>query len=660
MGWQAMGKEAARFFARGFQYVTMGRLFIRRLQRGLGARATARAGLLRRLRRDVAGNTLAIMAIALIPLLFIAGSAIDTARLYMVKTRLQQACDAGALAGRRFMVSTNATTLDGTATTQANAFFANNFKLGLFGTKAVSFTPSKTSENQVAGTASATVPMTLTTMMGFGDQVLTVTCEARYDVADTDIMFVLDTTGSMACLSSDISGCNQPVVTYTRPDGTTGYYVQEKLGSKIAGLRQAVLNFYDTLAAAVDPATHLRYGFVTYTSTVNAGYAVTALSPNYVVNSWTYNSRSLAGDANNGAGSNATYYGKSQNQCNAYYNRTPASGYTTSGSATLTYGSWSSNNGGTCVVTTQPLKPDWTYHAVTYDTSQYKLGTAVTDPSKITGATSKWQGCLEERDTTATGSFDYSALPPDLNPDLVPTNDATRWRPMWPDVVYYRGGYSSLTYSGNSANPYGDGTSNYALDYYTPLTAYQNIAYGWVSCGKPVQRLKVMTRADVSTYVNASDFVPQGGTYHDTGMIWGTRLLSPTGLFAADTAAWPGRNPPKRYIVFMTDGDMAPSMCLYGMYGIENYDHRVTTTGFQSDCSDSSQQANHYARFLAECAAAKARNLSVFVVGFGQTLTSQLTSCASPGQAFYAADNTSLNAAFQTIAKRVAMLRLTK
>ncbi|GAA0741040.1 pilus assembly protein [Sphingomonas sp. ABOLD] len=645
----------------------MRRTVLERFQRCLSG-TIPRVGLLARLRRNVAGNTLAMMAIALIPLLFIAGSAVDTARLYMVKNRLQQACDAGALAGRRFMVSSSSTTLDSAATTQANAFFSNNFKIGLFGTKAVTFTPSKTSENQVAGTATATVPMTLTGMMGFRDQALTVTCEARYDVADTDIMFVLDTTGSMACTTADgTAGCSQPVYSYVRPapDGTTGYAVTEKPGSKISGLRQAVLNFYDTLAAAVDPATHLRYGFVTYTSTVNAGYAVTALSPSYLVDSWTYNSRTLAGDANNGTATTSTYSNKTQSQCNAYANRNPASGYTAAGSATVTSVSWSANtNGnisyGTCTVTAQPVKPNWRYQKVTYDTSQYKLGTTITDPSKISGATSRWQGCLEERSTTASSSFDYSNLPADLDPDLVPSSDATRWRPMWPDVVYYRGGYSSLTYSGNSTNPYGDGTSTGTLDYYTPLNAYQNIAYGWVSCGKPVQRLKVMTRTDVSNYVNAPDFVPQGGTYHDTGMIWGTRLLSPTGLFAADTSAWPGRNPPKRYIVFMTDGDMAPNMCLYGMYGIENYDQRVTNVGYQSSCSSSTQLNNHYARFLAACAAAKARNISIFVVGFGQTLTTQLSQCATPGQAFYAADNTALNAAFQTIAKRVAMLRVSK
>ncbi|NWN13554.1 hypothetical protein GY655_27790, partial [Escherichia coli] len=77
-------------------------------------------------------------------------------------------------------------------------------------------------------------------------------------------------------------------------------------------------------------------------------------------------------------------------------------------------------------------------------------------------------------------------------------------------------------------------------------------------------------------------FRPLGGTYHDTGMIWGTRLINPNGPFKADTAAWPGRNPPIRHIVFMTDGQMAPNIDIYGMYGLEHYDWRVTGTDYNS------------------------------------------------------------------------------
>lgn len=597
-------------------------------------------GLLRRLRRNVAGNTLAIMAAAMIPLAAFSGSAIDMARIYVVKVRLQQACDAGALAGRKFMNDDGNSTLDANAESQAETFFADNFKSGWFSTEDVSFTPVKTDDNQVAGTASATVPMTLMRMFGSEDVTLNVSCQARYDVADADIMFVLDTTGSMACPTSN-PGCSTSVQSYTRPDGTTGYYDQEQSGSKISGLRSAVLSFYDTLAANVDPATHIRYGFVPYTSTANVGYL---LPQSDLVSKWNYQTRVLLGDANGGT-STKTYKNISKAECDAYNSpRSPSTGYDSSGQATVVTTDYSSSTSWrgttyTCTVTTQTLVPKWRYEQAQQDVSQYITGASVTDPTKVTGATSKWQGCIEERDTTVSSSFNVNNLPYDLDPDLAPTSDATKWRPMWPDVIYYRG--SNMTSLDTTSNLSSVADANYVKN-------------GYVSCGKPAQRLTTMTRSDVSNYVNASDFRAIGGTYHDTGMIWGTRLISPKGIFASDTAAWPGHQDPNRYIVFMTDGEMAPNDQIYGMYGMEYYDKRVTGGSYGSDTD------YHNARFVAECDAAKARNITVFVVGFGQALNQQLTDCASPGKAYYASDNASLTAAFQKIANQVAMLRLSK
>ena len=86
---------------------------------------------LKRLGQDTRGNALAIMAIATIPVTALAGSAIDTSRMYFVKVRLQQACDSGALAGRKFMVDT---TYSADANQKAEMFFDNNFKVGVFGT----------------------------------------------------------------------------------------------------------------------------------------------------------------------------------------------------------------------------------------------------------------------------------------------------------------------------------------------------------------------------------------------------------------------------------------------------------------------------------------------------------------------------------------------
>jgi hypothetical protein len=403
-----------------------------------------------------------------------------------------------------------------------------------------------------------------------------------------------------------------------------------------------VLNFYDTMVASADATTKIRYGFVPYTSTVNVGKIIP--SGFLLSTSWNYQTRIPIPDKTWGSSSSTTYTKTSQSNCNGYASRTPSSGYNSSGQYTVKSVSWSSSNSGTCTVTTQTWQQYYTFGELKTDISQFVKGGWVTDPSKTDGSTSKWQGCIEERKTTASSSFSQSALPADLDPTLAATSDDTRWRPMWPEIIYERNGQTgpidvtSTTAAGSNYESIGAKAST-----------------GYVSCGKEGKRLSVMTRAQVSSFVNDPDFRPMGGTYHDTGMIWGTRFLDPKGPFATDTAAWAGRKEPIRHIVFMTDGEMAPSYDIYGMYGYERYDKRVTN-------GDSSvQTARHNARFVAECEAAKNRNITVWVIAFGQALTPEMKQCASStATAFTAASDAQLNTAFQTIASRVAMLRLSK
>ena len=65
--------------------------------------AAKRTGILARLRKDQSGNTVAIFAAALFPMAGLVGGAVDMARLYSVKNRLQAGCDAGSLAARKIM-----------------------------------------------------------------------------------------------------------------------------------------------------------------------------------------------------------------------------------------------------------------------------------------------------------------------------------------------------------------------------------------------------------------------------------------------------------------------------------------------------------------------------------------------------------------------------
>lgn len=601
---------------------------------------------LARLAFDTAGNTLVIVAASLMPLTALAGSAVDMARLYVVKVRLQQACDAGALAGRKFMIDTN---FDSNAQTQAQNFFSNNFQQGWFSTRNVSFTPQATIDGQISAAATATVPMVV--MQAFGQQAvaLNVTCQARLEVADVDVMFVLDTTGSMACAASE-SSCSQAKVAYSTPSGPR-YYLQEKSTSKIVALRSAVVDFYKTLISAADPSTHLRFGFVPYTSTVNVGYQ---LPSNFLISgNYTYQSRHALYKQQATDGTTQTTRNVSSATCNASpgtynYARTPATGYPATSRRST---GWVSNNGGTCswIETSYAQVFDkWQYQQESFDVTDYVKGTVVNNPAKIDGTQSRWEGCIEERPTTASTSFDLNALPSDLNIDLAPTSYDTRWRPMWPDVIYYPPNTNpsantptAATSGSNGAAP-GDGTD--------PTNSGQ--AQGYVSCGQQSQRLRTMTEAEVTTYVNG--LRTTGGTYHDTGMLWGARFISPTGPFASDTAAWPNRNPPSRNIIFMTDGAMAPNENIYGLYGYEVLDKRVSGGSF------SSLTSRHNTRFSTICEQAKAKNITIWVVAYAQTMNSQLQGCASPNKAFYAADDAALKAAFKTIASQIAELRLSK
>ena len=692
-------------------------------------RADAASGFLTRLARHRAGNTLAIMAAALMPVTVFAGSAVDMGRLYAVKVRLQQACDAGVLAGRKFLTSglTTGQPLTGNAFTQANNYFTNNLvtswlNSGWYVANSQTFTPVTVADAQgniqVGGTATVQVPMTLMKVFGMATQTLTVTCQASFSTPDTDVMFVLDTTGSMGCAVTRAepacgpwAGQNEASST---SNGVTSYYIKEETDgsgnnvSRIDSLRQAVIAFYNTVSTTKDSSTNVRYGFVPYTSTVNVGKLLYNLSPSYLVSKWPYQSRLATGDYVIKTNSSKTVAAADQNACNAYYTRTPANrydantgdanpGYPNSGTATANdpvwtpaSGSGSSYKAASCTVNTDQVGPVWTYQpAVSYDVSNYVKGNSMTDPSRVDGSTTVWNGCIEERDTTATNSFSQSSLPADLDPDLVPSSDATRWRPMWTDVAYqrYYFGYGGgLHYVNGSLASSNWGTFSLANN--SPYTIYNFndptlAAAGNASC--PAQALPLFLPADkisglstITNYVNGLKAL--GGTYHDIGMIWGTRMLSPTGIWSSNNA-WPsGRAQPKRVMVFVTDGTMSPSSQLYGAYATEYPDRRVTGTTFASTsdpnagrnadgtCTDTSQNCYSYTdfhnqRFLAECAKAKSSplNYDVWVVEVAQASSTQLTQCASrPSQVLVGQTPAQLKTAFQQIAAQVAMLRVSK
>jgi Flp pilus assembly protein TadG len=684
------------------------------------------SGFMGALARDKAGNTLAMMAAFTIPLALLAGSAIDMSRLYVVKVRLQQACDAGVLAGRKVMTQNTGTTLETAPEAAAQSFFKNNFPTGWMSTTGRNFVTGRLSDGQVTGTATVTTPMAIMSVFGFGAMPQTATCTARLDIGDSDIMFVLDTTGSMSCKTGE--GCTS-MASYARGDvpGTTGYYSTEQTGgngSKISQLRDAVKLFRETLEENKPSAAHIRYGFVPYSASVNVGALIRAKSSGYLVDNWTYPSRELSDASSNSVdASSGTYDAASYNTSpGKYYNGDII--YTTGGTAptatTVTLTSPNNNRAGcmaketrkvgtvdyargtwptsgtvkrvfpiwassTCKTYEWTVKPLWNHTDVEYNVASYKSGASTPDPSRLTGATAKWQGCIEERDTTAgASSFNPTSLPPDLDPDLVPSSDATRWRPLWPEVVYYRNNYSDGLYTGpfvkGNANA---GSSDTAAGAgaganYSAMTPYfgdndnlgKNGLYGCNAMAKTLKEYN--TPALVTEFEDYLDgtstptatkgnFRAAGRTYHDIGMIWGLRLISPTGLWGSTTQAWPGNVAPARYIVFMTDGLLNVTVNAYGAYGVEKFAKRVTGS---SSPTDGPLKTYHAARFQAICNAAKAKGIIVYVVAFDVgDVPADLESCASsPDKALSADpdDPTSLSGAFSNIALQIARLRLSQ
>jgi Flp pilus assembly protein TadG len=575
---------------------------------------------LTRLVRDQRGNVLAIVGASLVPLLAMLGSGVDLTRAYMAQARLQQACDAAALAGRRVM---SGGVIDSTVTSEATKFFNFNFPQTTWNT--ATFTPLITQgpDATVVVTASTTLNTEIMRLFGFNTLPISVTCNAKQDFVNTDIVLVLDTTGSM---DQDVNGNDVD-------GGPT---------SKIVALRKAVLALYDQLATVQTKlegaGLRLRYGVVPFSSGVNMGSAITSVNANYIINdTYTYQSRLPKYTHIEIAKTKAYCDGKS----GAISLGVTANNVTT---YTCTYSDNTAAGG---------VFADWLYQKVAIDVSGYAntlaSGTVATPyqssdqarPYLPPGATkySSWAGCIEERQTvstiTSTSGYTIPAGAYDLNIDMVPTSDpATKWAPYWPEVEF-RGD--------------GDRQDNYKSSTFGFTSKPQ------VACPTPAKRLQAWSRSALSAYLDT--LKSDGGTYHDNGMIWGARMLSQNGIFSADNPKTYGNMPVSRQIIYMTDGIIDTGPTLYSTYGEEYWDKRVT--GSYTTDLDSDQR--HDQRFKMMCAATKQMGVSVWVIAFASTLSSSLSECASStAQASVSADSASLTAKFVEIGKSIGALRLTQ
>jgi Flp pilus assembly protein TadG len=660
----------------------------------MGREKQAKMSFMRKLARDKTANTLVISAAALVPIMAMVGGGVDASRYYMAAARMQAACDAGALAARRAM--TNDTFTSEHRTIGLN-FFDQNFNDGIFGTENRTRDYTTDGDGMVIGDASATLPATIMDAFGYGEFNIEVSCTAEINISNSDIMFVLDVTGSM-------SEC---------PNGTQ---CNSNSSSKIVALRSAVMNFYDTVEAATSTSAQVRYGFVPYSQQVNVGFSIPRA---HMANSHTYQTRVarynpapfpnsdypdidqvgetilisdeqewLPRSTSNFNSSNVDHYrfrtdGSAGNTARNFCQNTlpgtrnvTVSGQTQSwqvfATPTIVTGQWSggdSNNRAGCrgrvrktrLATAADVIPqfrEWIYCEVTPGTANpcnvnnpprspagwesvnlasIYANNTLEIPVGTNGAmtTQTWSGCIEEpvwNDTTGN----YSPIPAaahDLNINLVPANESQRWKPSLNRAVYERR----------------DSSNNRTT---SDVISTGNQSQPGFTCPRAAAKLTEISRTNLQSYVDS--LVASGNTYHDIGMLWGARLLSPRGLFAAENSTAPNGDAIARHIVFMTDGILVTNVENYSTQGIEWWDRRVTGNGDQNR-----EATRRAARLQAICRAAQQENITVWVVAFGTALTQNLIDCASPGRAFQASDSATLNARFQEIAQKIAALRLT-
>ncbi|WP_267387167.1 vWA domain-containing protein [Sphingomonas sp. GC_Shp_3] len=657
---------------------------------------------LKRLRNDERGNVLVLSALGLLLLLGMGGGALDLSRIYLVKTRMQQGCDAGVLAYRKSMQGTNVLP---TTYPTALAYFNANFSPGRYGSMNTQFPQPTVDANVVVhGTATTTVPMALMQIFGFKQITLGSTCDAQLQLPNTDVMFVLDTTGSM---------------TDTNPGDSD---------NKITGLRNAVLNFYNTLEQAKISGTQVRYGFVPYSNTVNVGLL---LKREWIVNNWTYQSRQFDRQQQDQTGTQGntvttssawtpaitptttTSYGDPEN-CSAPANTaattnsssTPwnpsASAVPRSRTNYRTYGgdtySATVNSSGQCVITknsypstqqsqTQTVsnnpnagQPTYTtrnyfwYKPVSYDVSAFK-GAATSglmagasnvsmanvnapSGSNATGSDQKvsWvaaSACIEERKTLRPGETGTAwDMDVDSTPDT--SKPETQWAPFLPALLFAR---QVTNYTATPPTGFNTADVNTTAGY-TQLSSYP---YNRAACPSPARKLQSkeagLTSSALQSYLNA--LLTRGDTYHDIGFLWGLRLISKEGLFGSENTSAPDGSSIARNIIFMTDGDTESHIQDYDAYGLSALDRRRTDPS--SLPSDSDQNSIVEDRLTRYCTIAKnKKGITVWVIAFGTDLTPLLKNCASQGRAFQANNSQQLNDTFAEIAAKIAQLRLTK
>ena len=202
---------------------------------------------------DERGDVAMMFGLVATAVIFLAGMAVDYARIVNIKDRVAQAVDAASLAAGRALLDGKLT--DTEIQAMATTYFNENVKSAKGG--AVIGAPSiriDRNKGSVDIDVATKVNMTLARVGGFKTMDVPVTSSAVFQQRDIEVGMALDITGSMG-------------------------QVPSKGGKpKIAALKDAFNNFADRLIPTVkDSSQRVRIGLAPYSASINLGsYAAAA------------------------------------------------------------------------------------------------------------------------------------------------------------------------------------------------------------------------------------------------------------------------------------------------------------------------------------------------------------------------------------------------
>ncbi|MCC7047131.1 MAG: pilus assembly protein [Alphaproteobacteria bacterium] len=466
----------------------------------------------KRLRRDQRGSVAVFLGIALVPLVAAIGIGVDSARGYLVRSRLSQSLDSAALAGGRVM-------FESYRDSDVQMYFTSNFPQGYLGATVTTptITPDANNENLTV-TATATLPATF--MQIFGKSTITVQASTTINRTNRgmELALVLDNTGSM-------SG-----------------------SGKMTALKTAATDLLNILyGASHDTANNLYVSVVPFVAMVNIGeqyatWTTAKPNPNVSITSLTRSSSAAGGG---GTSSNPTTYTACATTSGAHgfqdgilvdvagaspsvYNGRVQI-HTTSFPSGCTSGTskfWYVIDNGTGSAPTTPATGTIT---VRRPPEAFAAGSGYTQTN------GKWKGCVEARTVDDGASAEAAPSTTAFYKAFWPSTYPLKWYDGTKRLRATCSGASSNNSDNNSCD--NDWVLGSAID--EDGGSLDVGSYG-PNKGCPVAVTPLQpSKATAIAAINGMTPWYGGGTSIPAGLSWGWRVLSPnyTGLWAAPSLA---------------------------------------------------------------------------------------------------------------------------